>query len=176
VCSSRDYDVAAPATHLLVLKVSTMPPISGLFGSQPQFAKLNFGSHKLFGLCLVFTTLVVCHTSLIIWPTCHRVNFLANSCQSLTSRGCLVPSHILSSQSVASHKSVAAIKSVAKKLEVKLWQELVRKLTLWQVGHIINEVWQTTSVVKIKHKPNNLWLPKFSLANCGWEPNRPPIS
>jgi hypothetical protein len=39
----------------------------------------------LFGLCLVFVTLVVCHTSLIIWPTCHRVNFLANSCQSLAS-------------------------------------------------------------------------------------------
>jgi hypothetical protein len=29
----------------------------GLFGSQPQFAKLNFGSHKLFDLCLVFATL-----------------------------------------------------------------------------------------------------------------------
>jgi hypothetical protein len=36
-------------------------------------------------------------------------------------RGCLVPSHILPNQSVASHKSVAAIKSVAKKLEAKLW-------------------------------------------------------
>jgi hypothetical protein len=57
----------------------------GLFGSQPQFTKPNFGSHKLFGLCLVFATLVVCHNSLIIWPTCHRVNFLANSCQSLAS-------------------------------------------------------------------------------------------
>jgi hypothetical protein len=54
-----------------------------MFGSQPQFAKPNFDSHKLFSLCLVFTTLVVCHTSLIIWSTCHRVNFLANSCQSL---------------------------------------------------------------------------------------------
>jgi hypothetical protein len=59
--------------------------IKGLFGSQPQFAKLNFGSHKLFGLCLIFATLVVCHTSLIIWLTCHRVNFLANSCPNLTS-------------------------------------------------------------------------------------------
>jgi hypothetical protein len=59
--------------------------IQGSFGSQPQFAKPNFGSHKLFGLCLVFVTLVVCHTLLIIWPTCHRVNFLANSCESLAS-------------------------------------------------------------------------------------------
>jgi hypothetical protein len=42
----------------------------------------------------------------------------------------LVSSHILPSQSVASHKSVAAIKSVAKKLEAKLWQELAKKLTL----------------------------------------------
>jgi hypothetical protein len=45
---------------------------------------------------------------------------------------------------------------VAKKLEAKLWQELARKLTLRQVGHIINEVWQTISVAKTKHKPNNL--------------------
>jgi hypothetical protein len=97
----------------------------------------------------------------ILWWRCRYI------------RGCLISSHILSSQSVASHKSVAAIKSMAKKLEAKLWQELTRKLTLWQVGHIINEVWQITSVAKTKHKPNNLWLPKFSLANCGWEPNRP---
>jgi hypothetical protein len=41
------------------------------------------------------------------------------------------------------------------------------------VGHIINEVWQTTSVAKTKYKPNNLWLPKFGLVNCGWEPNKP---
>jgi hypothetical protein len=61
----------------------TRMQIKGLFGSQPQFAKPNFGSHKLFGLCLVFAILVVCHTSLIIWPTCYRVNFLANSCQSV---------------------------------------------------------------------------------------------
>jgi hypothetical protein len=74
---------------------------------------------------------------------------------------------------VASHKSVAAIKNIAKKLKAKLWQELARKLTLSQVGHIINKVWQTTSVAKIKHKPNNLWLPKFGLTNCSWEPNRP---
>jgi hypothetical protein len=32
-----------------------------------------------------FSTLVVCHTSLIIWPTCHRVNIFANFYQSLTS-------------------------------------------------------------------------------------------
>jgi hypothetical protein len=43
---------------------------------------------------------------------------------------CLVPSHILPSQNVASHKSVAATKSMAKKLEAKLWQGLARKLTL----------------------------------------------
>jgi hypothetical protein len=65
---------AFPPSHVLTL---------GPVWFQPQFAKLNFGSHKLFGLCLVFATLVVCHTSLIIWPTCHRVNFLDNSCQSL---------------------------------------------------------------------------------------------
>jgi hypothetical protein len=45
-------------------------------------------------------------------------------------RGCLVSSHILPSQSVASYKSVAAIKSVVKKLKAKLEQELTRKLTL----------------------------------------------
>jgi hypothetical protein len=39
------------------------------------------------------------------------------------------------------------------------------------VGHIINEVWQTTNAAKTKQKPNNLWLPKFGLANYGWEPN-----
>jgi hypothetical protein len=47
----------------------------GSFGSQPQFAKSNFGIHKLFGLCLVFTVLVVCHTLLIIWSTCPTVNY-----------------------------------------------------------------------------------------------------
>jgi hypothetical protein len=31
------------------------------------------------------STFVVCHTSLIVWPTCHKVNFLANFCQSLAS-------------------------------------------------------------------------------------------
>jgi hypothetical protein len=34
---------------------------------------------------LVFATFVVCHTLLIIWPTCYRVNFLANFSQSLAS-------------------------------------------------------------------------------------------
>jgi hypothetical protein len=34
-------------------------------------------------------------------------------------RECLVPNHILPSQSVASHKSVAAIKSVSEKYEAK---------------------------------------------------------
>jgi hypothetical protein len=66
--------------------------------------------------------------------------------------------------------------SVVKKLEAKLWQKLARELTLWQVGHTINEVWQTTNVAKTKHKSNNLWLPKFGLANYGWEPNKPEVS
>jgi hypothetical protein len=46
------------------------------------------------------------------------------------SRACLVPGHILPSQSVASHKSVAAIKSVAKKYKAKLWQKLATTITL----------------------------------------------
>jgi hypothetical protein len=37
--------------------------------------------------------------------------------------GCLVPSHTLAWQNVASDKSVVATKSVAKKLKAKLWQE-----------------------------------------------------
>jgi hypothetical protein len=41
----------------------------GLFGFQPQFAKPNFGSHKLFGLCLVFATLVVLP---------HFINYMAH--------------------------------------------------------------------------------------------------
>jgi hypothetical protein len=38
----------------------------GLFGFQPQFAKPNFGSHKLFGLCLVFVTLHQLYSPLVI--------------------------------------------------------------------------------------------------------------
>jgi hypothetical protein len=64
-------------------------------------------------------------------PEIHGdVGISSRSCSLSGLRGCLVPSHILPSQSVASHKSVVATKSVAKKLESKLWQELARKLTL----------------------------------------------
>jgi hypothetical protein len=75
----------------------------------------------------------------------------------------LVSSYILSSQSVASHKSVATIKSVAKKLEAKLWQELVRKLT-----YIINKVWQNYKCDKNQTQVKQLiaakiWLSKLWL-------------
>jgi hypothetical protein len=75
--------------------------------------------------CVHNSSIISCvlHIGLALW--------LDKSCSlSLQLRGCLVPSHILPSQSVDSHKSVAATKSVAKKLEAKLWQELARKLTL----------------------------------------------
>jgi hypothetical protein len=76
-----------------------------LFGSQPQFAKPNFGRHKWFGLCLIFATLIVCQTLLIIWPTCHRVSFLANFCQSLVSNflAILCGCHILPNFGLANY-------------------------------------------------------------------------
>jgi hypothetical protein len=45
-------------------------------------------------------------------------------------RACLVPSHTLPSQNVASHKSVTATKSVAEKYEAKLWQKLATTISL----------------------------------------------
>jgi hypothetical protein len=43
------------------MSVQDMFITKGSFGSQPQFIKSNFGSYKLFGLCLIFATLVVSH-------------------------------------------------------------------------------------------------------------------
>jgi hypothetical protein len=46
-----------------------------------------------------------CHTSLIIWPNYHRVNFLANFCQSLASNflATLCGSHTLPNFGLANY-------------------------------------------------------------------------
>jgi hypothetical protein len=41
-----------------------------------QFAKPDFGSHGLIGLCLIFATLIVYHILLFIWLTFYIVNYL----------------------------------------------------------------------------------------------------
>jgi hypothetical protein len=43
--------------HLGVLPAGRQSKITGLFGSQPHFAKLNFGCHSFIGRCLVLATL-----------------------------------------------------------------------------------------------------------------------